>query len=174
MTFTDGTGREPPSGGDTEQATPKVRAIARAVLEACKYDREAAVERLTDRIFSEPDLARPYIEAAARSLIMQAGHNQRASLKRGCVAAKADDARGLSIIGQRWLDSYTLPNGSRLGDAKAEDLTHAAKHHAEQESGNRRSRRFIESIRAKVTGSKRVRDVLAEREIDVIWSKLSR
>lgn len=145
--------------------------LAKAAVKKARGDREAAARTLTLKIRATPSLLFEAAEVAARYLTRQAEFNVRATVHHAATQPNPDNASGLASMARSMLDTYVLPNGVSIGDAKRDDLQEAIDTHLHNEEGNRKNRLFITAIKRRVRGNKTVRQCMSADTVLELWKE---
>ena len=161
----------------TEITIPQKADIAKLAKEceaACAGDIKAASEMLFAKLQKRPDLytsiADPMVRAHCWALVGNVRRSNRQAVwnapnfSKG-QAESSEGVRHLSNANRSLMDDFVLPDGTRLGDATREKLVEAAQAYTKQALDMRQKGSFLAMLAAKLTGTKRVRDVLKETDL---------
>ena len=76
-----------------------------------------------------------------------------------------DNVRHLANANRTLMEGFPLPDGTRLGDARREDLLKASNFYSKQATDMRHKALFLTAVAGRLKGRKRVRDTLAETDL---------
>jgi len=163
----------------TAKALPKITVAdaARRALEGATSNEDAA-KRLLAEAQRVPELYRKIIEphefSACLAAISQVRLSDRAAIWKAPQAAPKSktSVRALARANAYTLLDFPLPNGIRLGDATASDITEAARVYQAQAVDMQQKANWLGLIAAKLKGTKRVSQVFSAQELEGLQTQV--
>lgn len=163
--------------GDSDEETAEqqyshtLSRCGKACIERAGGDIDRAVELLKAEIRGSRELMQellgPYLDKAARNLIRNLICIDRKAI---IATVGKDDARGLSLLQDRWLD-YQLSGGVYLRNATVEKLETEITMHKLQARGNLHKARWLELVKGAMKGKKTVGEALDGKKIEALYVK---
>jgi hypothetical protein len=137
-----------------------------AIVRSVNFDYDAATDKIVAAMARDAQLRNYVQREGARYLARNVTGNIREACVRDMDAPIAGEPNAKHVAYIRsFLEDFTLPGGTPIGEARRADLKAAIEYYGEQEIGMRKARRFLEAVGKKLPEGKRVREVFTDAQL---------